>query len=625
MGMSSSQARLLSLTSRMHDIEYKAQNLEAQKLQMANESTAVYKEYENALNATKVQLKQLNNDGSIYYQDATYNLLIANGYRVEVNGDKRVPVEQAVADNFVEAAGNEDYFVALQTGRVTATNQSVDGVKEIYTVEQFMNIGTTGKYRLMSNIDLTGKNWNPKSFSGTLDGNGYSITGLTKNLFSSLGNGAKVSNLGLESNFTTSSQNAGLLANTVSGTVNIDNVNISGRITSTASSGYIGGLIGKANSNSNVTISNITSNVNISNSTGAIDGGGILGFAESATVTIKNSQYSGTISLTGGNNSIGGIIGIYQAGNTDINNCSSNLTAVSGTSSAGTRGVGGIVGTGWAISNANHHISNCESNLTSDADLNRVGGIAGYFQGEMENCYANSNISNNNSAAIAGGIVAINDGKIDNSYSDVIISGTTNKKGSIAASNTAKGQITNSSSSNSSINEVDMNNGSNDGNAADRTQITCDSSGASLSVNTTIDNAGASEARKLYQDMRAFGYFVGDQADSPVVGHEDDSNWFTTMLNMGLLFLFKQDSTTGEFYQVNVATDTNLQEVQDETDLKKAEAKYESDMRKINAKDKKFDTDLSALENERNAIKTEMETLKTVTKDNVDRTFKLFS
>ena len=79
------------------------------------------------------------------------------------------------------------------------------------------------------------------------------------------------------------------------------------------------------------------------------------------------------------------------------------------------------------------------------------------------------------------------------------------------------------------------------------------------------------------------------------------------------------------YSEVNIATDTNLQEVSDETELKKAEAKYEADMRKIDAKDKKFDVDIAALEQERNAIKTEMETLKTVAKDNVDRTFKLFS
>ncbi len=84
------------------------------------------------------------------------------------------------------------------------------------------------------------------------------------------------------------------------------------------------------------------------------------------------------------------------------------------------------------------------------------------------------------------------------------------------------------------------------------------------------------------------------------------------------------EATSGT-HEVNVATDTGLQEVSDETNLKKAEAKYEADMRKINQKDKKFDTDLAALETERNAIKTEIETLKTIAKDNVDRTYKLFS
>ena len=59
--------------------------------------------------------------------------------------------------------------------------------------------------------------------------------------------------------------------------------------------------------------------------------------------------------------------------------------------------------------------------------------------------------------------------------------------------------------------------------------------------------------------------------------------------------------------------------------LKKAEAAYEANMRKIDMKDRKFDQDLAALDAERNAIKQEMETLKTVAKENVERTFKLFS
>ena len=78
-------------------------------------------------------------------------------------------------------------------------------------------------------------------------------------------------------------------------------------------------------------------------------------------------------------------------------------------------------------------------------------------------------------------------------------------------------------------------------------------------------------------------------------------------------------------YQSSVATNTSFQEVTDETGLRKAEAQYEADMKRIDAKDTKYDYDLAALDNERNAIKQEMETLKTVAKDNVERTFKLFS
>ena len=128
---------------------------------------------------------------------------------------------------------------------------------------------------------------------------------------------------------------------------------------------------------------------------------------------------------------------------------------------------------------------------------------------------------------------------------------------------------------------------------------------------------------------------------------QDSTEALTNFINSGLIVLVKVQDADGKqvkgyvngtnvkalqnaeatsgTYEVNVATDTGLQEVSDETDLKKAEAKYEADMRKINNKDKKFDTDLAALETERNAIKTEIETLKTIAKDNVDRTYKLFS
>ncbi|MCD8377968.1 MAG: hypothetical protein LUB59_04175 [Candidatus Gastranaerophilales bacterium] len=87
MGLSSSQARLLDLTARMHQIEYKAAKLEAQKLQMANESTRVYEEYLEALDKTKIQYKVLTTDGSTTYQDITsYDDFLEAGYALDYNG-----------------------------------------------------------------------------------------------------------------------------------------------------------------------------------------------------------------------------------------------------------------------------------------------------------------------------------------------------------------------------------------------------------------------------------------------------------------------------------------------------------------------------------------------------------
>ena len=89
MGLSSSQARLLTLTSRMHQIEYKAAKLEAMKLQMANESRQVYEEYLDAMEKTKVQVKKLNSVGAATYEDITnYATLTGAGYKLyQVNAD----------------------------------------------------------------------------------------------------------------------------------------------------------------------------------------------------------------------------------------------------------------------------------------------------------------------------------------------------------------------------------------------------------------------------------------------------------------------------------------------------------------------------------------------------------
>ncbi len=45
MGMAASQARLLSLTSRLHDVELRAQAIESQKIALATQKDELYENY----------------------------------------------------------------------------------------------------------------------------------------------------------------------------------------------------------------------------------------------------------------------------------------------------------------------------------------------------------------------------------------------------------------------------------------------------------------------------------------------------------------------------------------------------------------------------------------------------
>jgi len=77
MGMSASQARFLSLTSRMHDLEYQAQAIDYAKLALSDDSNMAYEEYTEAINSTKLQMRVVS--GAENNQvDVTYAALIAS-------------------------------------------------------------------------------------------------------------------------------------------------------------------------------------------------------------------------------------------------------------------------------------------------------------------------------------------------------------------------------------------------------------------------------------------------------------------------------------------------------------------------------------------------------------------
>lgn len=75
MGMSASQVRLLSLTSRMHDLEFQAQGIHYAKLDLATLESEAYDEYLEAMDATKLQMNVVTATGK-EFKDVNYSTLI---------------------------------------------------------------------------------------------------------------------------------------------------------------------------------------------------------------------------------------------------------------------------------------------------------------------------------------------------------------------------------------------------------------------------------------------------------------------------------------------------------------------------------------------------------------------
>ena len=90
----------------------------------------------------------------------------------------------------------------------------------------------------------------------------------------------------------------------------------------------------------------------------------------------------------------------------------------------------------------------------------------------------------------------------------------------------------------------------------------------------------------------------------------------------------KMMEMTSEGYYWNsmaYSSTTDLVTVEDEVAIAKAEVKYKNTTTEIENQDKKYDQDLKKLDSEHNALQTEYESLKSVIDKNVERSFKAFS
>ncbi len=243
-----------------------------------------------------------------------------------------------------------------------------------------------GNYILMNDIDLSAGPWQAlcsqdAPFTGTLNGNGHTVYGMTVSdsvdgcgLFSYLCGGTVQS---LTVSGTSSGPIAGILAGKISrGTVK--DCSVSGRVNSSFFGGGIAGQI----SGSSVTLSGCHSRVTLSgtgSSAGELVLGGICGGVYGTGQVFSDCTFSGELSPQGPVVNAGGIAGLLEGGAdgviTVLESHSQGTLSLSYTESACVGGIAGRIGNGTVT------LSRCTfTGDWRDSDCRGVlslGGIAG--------------------------------------------------------------------------------------------------------------------------------------------------------------------------------------------------------------------------------------------------------
>ena len=218
------------------------------------------------------------------------------------------------ADGGGESGAAEDLGYIYDSNTNTYTVYNANGLMNI---AELVNGGKSDiNITLDTDIDLTGKDWTPigtsfkNSYTGTFDGGGHTITGLTvttndkyAGLFGYIGNAGTVKNVVMEGVLITSnngSSQAGGVAGFSRGT--IENCSVSGSVSGTV---YVGGVVGAQWGGS---ITGCSSSATVK---GTVDVGGVAGQTNSsATMTACYATGNVTLEIASQNNiDVGGAVG----------------------------------------------------------------------------------------------------------------------------------------------------------------------------------------------------------------------------------------------------------------------------------------------------------------------------
>ena len=248
----------------------------------------------------------------------------------------------------------------------------------------------------------------PNGFTGTLDGGGKTISGLTKPLFDEIGGDgiiSEISNLTLIADESSGVSGRGILANeTLIGT-EIVNVHGVGDVNGGANAD-VGGLVGTLGTGE-ISESSFTGDVTGTNTVGGLVG---LAFGD-----ITNSTFNGSVA---GERYVGGIAGGTGAPTISNSSAAGNVMGLAG----GEGNIGGLVGGGSATITD----SNADVTVTGATGNANIGGLLGYGDWSVTINYSYSTGTVTGDARVGGLVGTLAGGYIKESYSTGDVFGRTN-------------------------------------------------------------------------------------------------------------------------------------------------------------------------------------------------------
>lgn len=190
--------------------------------------------------------------------------------------------------------------------KVAATDINANG--EIFTAAQLAAVTTGKNYKLMcGTYNINSNTWNTPNLNGNFDGNGKTITGIKKALFNAV-SGGEIKNFTIATAISENAATQGAIARTVSGTVTIKDVTVTGSVATTngGNRADVGGLIGKVSSgtltlqDNKLTLTALSGYKNVGGYIGSVAGGTVnilttKGYTLSGTTKVANTGKQSSI------------------------------------------------------------------------------------------------------------------------------------------------------------------------------------------------------------------------------------------------------------------------------------------------------------------------------------------